>query len=151
MESHDKKLDRLFAVYRDATDGVDASEGFEAKVWRGIAQQGGSRWLGLRFDRLLALYRETTVDFQESPQFVPGVWQRIEAARDASWLSPLRVWSTRVAAGAALATGMLVGAVALQMSDTTAAELDDSAYVDALTHDSLGDQEDALWVMAQSR
>ncbi len=53
-----RELDRLFAAYRDATSGLEASPEFLAGVWRKIEQRRPAAWLtalGLWSPRLAAV------------------------------------------------------------------------------------------------
>ena len=103
--------------------------------------------------RLFAAYREACPDLEGSANFVPNVWEAIERSRPASWVFPLRFWARRLVMSATLATGLLIGYLALWQGPaaTPTADVLETSYLDVLTAESLDEQDAEFWRLAENK
>lgn len=108
-----------------------------------------SRLLEEKLEWLWKAYRAACPEPEPTANFMPGLWSKIEARRGPSWLAPLQVWATRVAAAAGLAAVLLAASVGMlqQPSSTEVLEL---GYVDALAQDAAEEFDGDLWLLVGS-
>jgi hypothetical protein len=107
-----------------------------------------------RLGRLFAAYREACPDLEGSANFVPRVWEAIERSRPASWIFPLRLWARRLVMSATLATGLLIGYLAVWQRPavtTPTADVLEASYLDVLTAESLDEQDAEFWRLAENQ
>jgi len=101
-----------------------------------------------RLESLFAAYRSACPDPRDSPDFVPRVWAAIESSRPVSWIFPLRLWAQRLALGASLAAALLIGYVTVLQQAPANLDLLEAGQMDALTVESLDEQDAAFWQLA---
>lgn len=103
--------------------------------------------------RLFAAYREACPDLEGSANFVPNVWEAIERSRPASWVFPLRFWARRLVMSATLATGLLIGYLAVWQGPAPGPTADvlEASYLDVLTAESLDEQDAEFWRLAENK
>lgn len=102
-------------------------------------------------DRMFATYRELLGDYEPTPAFTALVWRRIEArkAEGVGWAAYLFAWAPRLAFGSLVLAVLLLLSNWVQPQDTDSIVLD-STYVDALALDSMDEDDEALWVLAEN-
>ena len=105
-----------------------------------------SRLLEEKLDWLWKAYRAACPAPEPTANFMPEIWSKIEARRGPSWLAPLRVWATRVAAAAGVAAALLAASVGIwqQPSSTDVLEV---GYVDTLAQDADDEFHGDLWLL----
>lgn len=105
-----------------------------------------SRLLEEELEWLWRAYRAACPTPDPTANFMPELWSKIEARRGPSWLTPLRVWATRVAAAAGLAAALLAASVGVwqQPSSTEVLEV---GYVDVLAQDAAEELDGDLWLL----
>lgn len=103
-------------------------------------------------DRLFAMYKELLGEFEPTPAFVAKVWARIDSRRQerASWASYLIAWSPRLAIASFAVAALLVASQWMPLRYESDSALLDSSYVDVLALDSMEEQDEALWVLAEN-
>ena len=109
--------------------------------------------------RLFATYRDLLGDFEPSPSFAAKVWTGIEARKRAVaeggqeidfWSAWLLAWSPRVAFAALACAALLTAAQWLPFGQDRGAAVLEASYVDVLVEDTLGEGDDAMWVLAEN-
>jgi hypothetical protein len=103
-------------------------------------------------DRLFGMYREVLGEFEPTPAFVAKVWAKIDSRRRerASWASYLIAWSPRLAIASFAVAALLVASQWMPIGNESDSALLDSSYVDVLALDSMDEQDEALWVLAEN-
>ena len=104
-----------------------------------------------QLDELFAASRRAFSDFEPSADFLAQVWRRIEERRQPSWLQVVLSWSPKLAAAAAIAAVVLGLSTYVEEQRKVSEELLDRTYVDALTVDSLDEDDSAMWTLAGNR
>ena len=94
-----------------------------------------SRLLEEKLDWLWKAYRAACRVPEPTANFMPEMWSKIEARRGPSWLAPLRVWATRVAAAAGVAAALLAVSVGMWQQPSST-EILEVGYVDSLAQDA---------------
>ncbi len=101
-----------------------------------------------QLDELFAASQRAFPEFEPSPAFLAQVWARIEERRQPGWLELVLAWSPKVAVASAVAAFVLSFSTYLERHQQLSDELLDSSYVDALTVDSLDEEDGAMWTLA---
>lgn len=102
-------------------------------------------------DRLFAAYRRATSEVEASRNFLPELWARIDAQRTPEWLSPLKLWATRLTAASAAAAALMVASSLLPTNAEQPIDVLDASYEEVLTVDSMDEHDGALWILAGVR
>lgn len=105
-----------------------------------------SRLLEEKLDWLWKAYRAACPAPEPTANFMPGLWSKIEARLGPSWLGPLRVWATRVAATAGVAAALLAASVGIWQQPPSTDGLEVS-YVDSLAQDADDEFDGDLWLL----
>ncbi len=103
-------------------------------------------------NRLFGVYKELLGDFEPSPAFVAEVRAKIDSREQerASWASYLIAWSPRLAIASFAVAALLVASQWMPIGNESDSALLDSSYVDVLALDSMEEQDEALWVLAEN-
>ena len=103
-------------------------------------------------DRLFGMYKELLGEFEPTPAFVAKVWAEIDSRRQArtSWAHYLITWSPRLALASLAVAALLVASQWTTFGTESDSALLDSSYVDVLALDSIDEQDEALWVLAEN-
>lgn len=104
-----------------------------------------------QLDELFTASRRAFPDFEPSADFLAQVWRRIEEQRQPGWLQLILAWSPKVAVAAAVAAILLSFSAHVDKQRQVSEELLDRSYVDALTVDSLDEDDSAMWTLAGKR
>lgn len=99
-------------------------------------------------DNLFAASRNAFPEMEASANFLPEVWMKIEQRRAPGWLALISNWSPRLALAGSLAAAALTVTAAINQQQSRSMALLESSYVDALTVDSLDQQDGAQWILA---
>jgi len=102
-----------------------------------------------KLDQLFKAYRQACADFEPSADFMPVLWAKIEAAGTMSWLVPMRIWATRLAAAASLAAAVLI--VSLGFMQRAPEDLLEAGYIDVLVEDAVLASDGDLWLLGENR
>lgn len=105
-----------------------------------------SRLLEEKLDWLWKAYRAACRVPEPTATFMPEMWSKIEARRGPSWLAPLRVWATRVAAAAGVAAALLAVSVGMWQQPSST-EILEVGYVDSLAQDADEEFDGDLWLL----
>jgi hypothetical protein len=83
VSAMERKLDEVFAAYRESLRDREASMGFMPELWKRIDERRRrvSSLPQLALDDVFAAYREALPDRDVSPSFTPELWRRIEQGR----------------------------------------------------------------------
>ena len=104
-----------------------------------------------QLDELFAAARRAFPEIEPSPEFLAQVWRRIEERGQPSWLQLIPGWSAKLAVASAVAAFVLSFSAYLERQQRISEDLLDRSYVDALTVDSLDEDDSAMWTLAGNR
>jgi hypothetical protein len=132
MCAMERKLDEVFAAYRESLPDREASANFTPELWKRIdaRRRGVSSLPHLALDDLFAAYRDAFPDRDVSPSFTPELWKRIEQGRRTVFSFP-RFAKGFVTAALALCFAM----AAVNWPSTSSYSAATLTYVDVLDDD----------------